>query len=163
MVKSLIFIVSVVFISSCTSKNLEHSEYANLNNGVWHTNDTLRFGFSNTDTVQKHHVFINVRNDNSYEYSNLFLIAEMESPNGETVMDTLEYEMASPDGTWLGKGMGSIKESKLWFRENIVFPDSGVYNFRISHAMRKNGSVSGIQELNGITDVGLQIEKTQSP
>ena len=71
--------------------------------------------------------------------------------------------MALPDGSWLGKGMGSVKENKFWFRQNIVFPDSGVYNFKVSHAMRKNGAVSGIQELNGITDVGLQIEKTQSP
>jgi len=162
MAKKFFFILFIILIHACSTP-IEHSEYTNLNNGIWKINDTLRFSFSNTDTLENRSIFINVRNDNSYEFSNLFLITEMEAPNGETVLDTLEYEMASPDGAWLGKGSGSIKENKLWFRENIVFPDSGVYNFKVSHAMRKNGNVSGIKELNGITDVGLQIEKTQSP
>ena len=67
-------------------------------------------------------MFVNVRNDNSFPYSNLFLITEFEYPNGETFIDTLEYEMALPNGQWLGKGYGSIKENKLWYKENIVFP-----------------------------------------
>ena len=56
--------------------------------------------------------------------------------------------------------MGSIKESKLWYKENIVFPDSGVYKLSVSHAMRKNGEVDGLFILDGITDVGLEIEKS---
>ena len=162
MVKKVVFVLLATVLCACNS-NLEHSEYTSLNNGTWKVNDTLKFNFSTTDTLARRNVFINVRNDNSYEFSNLFLITEMESPDGETAVDTLEYEMASPDGSWLGKGMGSVKESKLWLRENIVFPDSGVYNFKVSHAMRKNGDVEGVQQLKGITDIGLQIEKTKTP
>ncbi|MDT0606178.1 gliding motility lipoprotein GldH [Croceitalea rosinachiae] len=162
MANKIFFILFIFLIQACET-NLEHSEYKSLNNGIWKADNTLNFNFSPSDSLSKHHIFINVRNDNSYEFSNLFLITEMESPNGETVIDTLEFEMTLPDGSWLGKGMGSIKESKLWFRENIVFADSGVYNFSISHAMRKNGAVGGIQELKGITDIGLQIEKTPFP
>ena len=158
MVKKVVFVLLATVLCACNS-NLEHSEYTSLNNGTWKVNDTLKFNFSTTDTLARRNVFINVRNDNSYEFSNLFLITEMESPDGETAVDTLEYEMASPDGSWLGKGMGSVKESKLWLRENIVFPDSGVYNFKVSHAMRKNGNADGIMELEGITDVGFLIEK----
>jgi gliding motility-associated lipoprotein GldH len=76
------------------------------------------------------------------------------------VRDTLEYEMAKPDGQWLGTGYGSLKENKLWYKENVVFPSSGVYTLEISHAMRKNGQVDGIVELEGITDVGYLIEKS---
>ena len=68
--------------------------------------------------------------------------------------------MALPNGQWLGKGYGSIKENKLWYKENIVFPSSGVYTLQISHAMRKNGNIEGIVDLEGITDVGFQIEKS---
>jgi len=67
--------------------------------------------------------------------------------------------MANADGTWLGKGYGSIKENKLWYKENINFPVTGVYTVRIEHAMRKNGTVDGIVELPGIIDVGVEIEK----
>jgi len=140
-----------------------YSEYESLNNGLWKTSDTIKFSFSELDTLSNYNVFINVRNDDNYKFSNLFLITELEAPNGETVIDTLEYEMAFPDGTWMGKGSGGIKENKLWFRENVVFPDMGVYSFKVCHAMRENGELEGVQELDGITDIGLQIEKTLVP
>ena len=86
---------------------------------------------------------------------------KLEEPSGNTKVDTLEYEMALPTGEWLGKGNGSIKESKLWYKENVVFEESGVYTVNVLHAMRKNGEVNGLDNLEGITDVGNQIEKAQ--
>ena len=134
-------------------------QYKATNQGFWDKNNIIEFTFTNNDTVQHHDMFINVRNDGTFPYSNLFLIAELNFPSGETVKDTLEYEMALPDGQWLGTGHGSIKENKLWDKEDIVFPNSGVYTLRISHAMRKNGDVDGINNLPGITDVGFEIVK----
>ncbi len=131
-----------------------------MNNGKWEMDEVLDFEFSQLDSVPAHNMFINIRNDNTFQFSNLFLITELEYPDGKTVRDTLEYKMAEPTGEWLGKGLGSIKENKLWYRENIVFPDSGVYKLRVTHAMRKNGEVDGIYILDGITDVGLEIEKS---
>jgi gliding motility-associated lipoprotein GldH len=154
-------LLSCVFVLalSCETKTV-FSDYHQLDNGVWRVEDTIQFNFSEVAVSEKYDVFINVRNDNDFAYSNLFLITELRYPNGETVADTLEYEMAMPDGTWLGKGFGSIKENKLWFRENIVFPDSGVYKLKLMHAMRQNGNVEGISNLNGLTDIGLEITKS---
>ncbi|GAB5473269.1 MAG: gliding motility lipoprotein GldH [Maribacter sp.] len=151
-------IVIMAVLISCNS-NMVKSEYRATDGGLWNKDDVLEFTFSEVDTVQPHDVFINVRNDETFPYNNLFLIAELNFPDGNTVTDTLEYEMALPDGTWLGKGYGSLKENKLWYKENIVFPDSGVYTLRVSHAMRKNGNVNGIINLEGITDVGFEIVK----
>lgn len=148
----------MVVLVSCNS-NMVKSEYRATDGGFWNKDDVLEFTFSELDTVQEHDLFINVRNDETFPYNNLFLIAELNFPDGNTVTDTLEYEMALPDGTWLGKGYGSLKESKLWYKENIVFPTSGVYTLRVSHAMRKNGSVNGVINLEGITDVGFEIVK----
>ncbi len=138
-----------------------YSDYEPLANGKWESDNIVEFQVQELDSVQNHNLFINIRNDDTFEFSNLFLITELEFPNGETTRDTLEYVMAKPDGEWLGMGNGSIKENKLWYKENIVFNDSGVYKIRVSHAMRKNGDVNGIQMLKGITDVGLQIEKSE--
>lgn len=154
-----VFLAAIVFLSSCND-NLVVSEYKTVGNGKWSKDSGVSFSFSQTDTISKHQMFINLRNDENYAFSNIFLITELEYPNGEAVVDTLEYEMAKPDGEWLGKGQGSLKENKLWFKENIVFPNSGVYKLQISHAMRKNGNVNGIVSLEGITDVGFQIEKS---
>lgn len=152
-------ICALILLSSC-NENLVKSEFRATQNGAWNKDSVYQFTFSELDTVQRHHMFITVRNDASYPYNNLFLITELEFPNGKTVKDTLEYEMALPDGTWLGKGYGSIKENKLWYKENIVFPVPGVYRLSLSHAMRKNGNVNGVVNLQGITDVGFQIEKS---
>ena len=144
---------------SCNSK-LEFSKYQTLQDGNWATDRAVYFEFSELDSVQPYNMFINVRNDNDFQFSNLFLITELEYPDGNTQKDTLEYVMAEPTGEWLGKGIGSVKENKLWYKESVVFPDSGVYKVKVSHAMRKNGDVEGISVLEGITDVGLEIEKT---
>jgi gliding motility-associated lipoprotein GldH len=136
-----------------------YSEFQALENGIWDRDTIKEFEISDLDENQDYEMFINVRNDNTYPYSNLFLITELEYPDGTTYIDTLEYSMANADGTWLGKGYGSIKENKLWYKENINFPVKGVYTIRIEHAMRKNGSVEGIVELPGITDIGVEIEK----
>nr|WP_299385993.1 gliding motility lipoprotein GldH [Allomuricauda sp.] len=153
---ALVFFISLV---SCNS-DLVFSKFESVGNGNWEMDKTMEFEFSQPDSLQTHHMFINVRNDNSFPFANLFLITELEFPNGETQRDTLEYKMAEPTGEWLGKGFGSIKENKLWYKENIVFPESGVYKLSVTHAMRKNGEVNGLHILEGITDVGLEIEKS---
>ncbi|NNE03319.1 MAG: gliding motility lipoprotein GldH [Eudoraea sp.] len=150
--------ISCMFLISC-EQGLIYSDFQPISQGSWDKDDIKVFNFSEMDSMSSFQMFINVRNDNSFPYSNLFLITELEYPNGETFIDTLEYEMALPNGQWLGKGYGSIKENKLWYKENIVFPVNGVYTLRIGHAMRKNGSVNGIIELPGITDIGVEIEK----
>ena len=159
MTRSLFFLILLFVLVSCDS-TLVKSEYRTTNNGYWDKDLVMKFNFSELDTIQKHNIYINVRNDESFPYNNLFLITEMVFPTGKTVTDTLEYEMAMPDGTWLGKGYGSIKENKLWYKENIVFPTSGVYTIQISHAMRKNGNVKGVVNLEGITDIGIEIVKS---
>jgi gliding motility-associated lipoprotein GldH len=147
-----------LFLLSC-EQGLVYSEFQSLKDGNWDKEDIKEFRISELDSISTYQMYINVRNDNSYPYSNLFLITAFEYPNGETFIDTLEYEMALPNGEWLGKGYGSIKENKLWYKENINFPVKGVYILSVGHAMRKNGAVDGIIELQGITDVGIEITK----
>ena len=74
-------------------------------------------------------------------------------------MDTLQYEMADTTGKYLGKGFTDIKENKLFYKEEKVFPESGKYILNIRHAMRKSGEVNIIPFLEGVQDVGFSIEK----
>ena len=104
-------------------------------------------------------MFLIVRNDENYKFSNLFLITTMRFPDGKIIKDTLEYAMAEPDGEWLGSGFTSVKESKLWYKEGVNFPHPGAYQFSLEHAMRKNGNLEGVEQLEGITDIGIKIEK----
>lgn len=159
MVKQILVLFCIILFVSCDS-SIVKSEYKATVDGEWEKDAQIEFQFSDIDTIQPYNLFINLRNDETFAYSNIFIIAELNYPNGASIKDTLEYEMTLPDGQWLGKGYGSLKENKLWYKENIVFPTKGVYNLKVSHAMRKNGSIEGIVNLEGITDVGYQIEKS---
>ena len=70
--------------------------------------------------------------------------------------------MTKPNGEFLGSGYGDIKENKLWYKEKVKFKESGNYQVTIQQAMRKNGEVGGIGELDGITDVGFRIENSDN-
>jgi len=157
MLKNFLLLASFIVMVSCNN-GMVFSKYQTIDSGIWNKEDTIKFEFSEIDTINPYHLFINIRNDEDYSYSNLFLIAELNTPEGETIKDTLEYQMSKPDGQWLGKGYGSVKENKLWYKENAIFTSKGVYTVELSHAMRKNGKVDGIINLEGITDVGFQIE-----
>ena len=151
-----IALIAIFSLASC-QQGLVKSEYKATDNGFWEKDKQMEFTFSELDSLAQYNMFINVRNDDTFPYNNLFLIAELAGPDGSIEKDTLEYQMANPDGSWLGQGYGSLKENKLWYKENIIFASPGVYTLKISHAMRKNGSVNGVAQLPGITDVGFEI------
>jgi len=153
-------LITFLILLSC-NETLVYSEYKATTNGVWNKDDPKEFELSALDTLQPHDVYIMIRNDNTYPFSNLFLIAEINTPDSEIIRDTLEYEMALPDGQWLGKGQGSVLENKFWYKENIVFSSPGVYTIRLAQAMRQNGQLEGINNLKGITDVGIEIERRE--
>ncbi len=153
-----ILLLSLFFVFSCDS-NRVFDAYKTVPNS-WNKNDIIEFKINSTDTLTPCDLFVNLRNTKAYKYSNLFLIVEMNFPNGKTIKDTLEYRMTTPDGTFLGTGLASVKENKLWYKEKVVFNEVGDYTVKIQHAMRKNGSVKGIANLEGVTDVGFRIEKS---
>ncbi len=103
-------------------------------------------------------LFIRLRNDNTYPYSNIFLIASIIAGEELIIQDTLEYAMANPDGSWIGKGFTQVKESKLWWKEKMIFPKIRPISISISQAVRNNGKAYGVSSLKGIVSVGLSIE-----
>jgi len=150
--------VLVISIGAC-SRGMVFDEFKNMPDNKWHKDSVLNFTVNSTDTVSKNNIYINLRNNKDYEFSNLFLIVGIKFPNNYQIIDTLEYEMTTPEGRFLGSGVSDIKENKLEYKTNVNFPAVGNYNFQIQHAMRKSRTVDGIEYLDGITDVGLRIEK----
>ncbi|QTD39121.1 gliding motility lipoprotein GldH [Polaribacter batillariae] len=152
-----LILVAVIFISC--DKKTEFNQYKSLENSSWKANEKVFFNFEIKDTLQAKNLFINIRNNNDYEFSNLYVITELKFPNGTKVVDTLQYEITDAAGHFLGDGFTEIKDNKLFYKEHKVFPISGEYEFTIRQAMRKNGEIHPMPHLKGITDVGLSIEK----
>jgi len=141
-------LLSVLFLSC--DKNRVFDEYQEID-GSWHKGQKVTFAFDQNDTITNYNMFVNIRNNNSYPFNNLFLIVSLLQPDGVTKVDTLEYQMAKEDGTLLGDGFSDIKESKLWYKENTRFPKVGKYTVNIQQAVRETGKVSGMEQLQGIS------------
>lgn len=155
-----LILISILFVS-CANDTV-FTKYKGIENNKWHKDSIISFNFNAIDTLSKNAVYINLRNDKNYEFNNLFLIASVEFPNKTKVIDTLEYEMADVKGRFLGTGSTDLKENKLEYKTNIKFPVVGKYHFSIQHAMRKIGKENGVDFLNGITDVGIEIENSNN-
>ena len=155
----LLLIAGLSLFCSCDEKRV-FDEYKPLT-GTWNKDSIVTFEFEHKDTVKKYDLFVTMRNNNEYPYNNLFLIVQLQQPGGLTHSDTLEYAMANPDGTLMGEGFSDVKESKLWYKKAQRFPKPGKYLVSIRQAVRQAGEVPGVQELEGVTDVGFRIELTE--
>ena len=157
-----LIVISCFLITNCDS-NAVLDVYKSVPN-QWNKDSVASFNFKAPDTTKNYNLFVNLRSTDTYKYSNLFLIVELNYPNGKAVKDTLEYKMAAPNGELLGTGFSDVKESKLWYRgfkEPFKFSEEGNYIVTIQQAMRNNGDVNGISNLEGVTDVGFRVEQAQ--
>lgn len=158
--KALLIMALIGLLSSCDSPYF-YSEQKDFPKEFWAKNEAAVFSLPVRDTLGKNDVIINIRNNNQYPFSNLFLVSKIDFPNGKRVIDTLEYAMADKQGNWLGVGMTDIKESELILKQGIVFPVQGVYRVELRQVMRRLGDLETISELEGIVGVGISVEKNK--
>jgi gliding motility-associated lipoprotein GldH len=151
---SALLILVVILFFSCDKKRV-FDEYKSVGS-AWHKDSIVTFNLPELDSTKRYNLFVTLRDNNNYPFNNLFLIVGIEMPNGFTKVDTLEYQMANPDGSLMGDGFSDIKENKLFYKENVRF--RGKYKVNIKQAVRENGKVPGVNALEGITEVGFRIE-----
>jgi gliding motility-associated lipoprotein GldH len=119
----------------------------------WELMNISSFRVPVDDTLNSNNVIFTIRTGTSYPFRNIYLFVRTKSPDGKFITDTLEYYLADEKGKWLGKGFGDIHELNLPYKSNVYFPFKGTYQFDIQHGMR-------VEDLNGVYDFGLKIEKT---
>lgn len=152
---SIALLFLLVFIGICASScnpNRVFDENKKINKSIWSQDEPLVFLVNLNDTLSTHDVYLNVRNAGMYPFSNLFLFINTRFPQGQIDRDTVEVTLASPDGKWLGDGLGDIFDNRILFHQSVKFPQAGEYRFEIYQAMRMN-------PLPGIMDAGIRIEK----
>lgn len=142
--------VLLVFVA-CSSNTMYH-ENKMVDKTVWHADSVLTFRFDVSDTVSLCDINISTRNLEAYPYSNIWFFVKITAPDSSMVSDTVEYQLAEASGKWLGTGTGGVYSNQFVFRKNIFFPMEGNYTIDIQHGMRN-------KSLNGISDIGLAVEK----
>lgn len=150
-IKYCILAVCVVLtLSSCQSDSF--SERTVIPEAEWRQEDRIVFDVDINDTVNGYVFGMELRHLENYRYSNLFVFLHTRMPNGNMMRDTIECTLATPEGRWIGKSSGSMRDLQVPLNENLRFPLKGSYHFEIEQAMRE-------PVLKGISDIGLFIEK----
>lgn len=148
---SILLILIIILIVGC-SKNEIYYQYQTIPSGKWNKDSVLLFNFRIEHPAEPHDMFVHIRHHSNYPYQNMWLFLEMKQPDKQISSDTIEFYLADDFGKWLGNGVGALKEMPVYFRQQVVFPDTGNYILSIKHGMRDS-------VLTGINDVGLRIEK----
>jgi len=111
----------------------------------------LVFDVDIADTTATYRVEVDVRHAGTYAYRNLYVGRDVLNKGGTVYHDTAEFQLASPEGQWIGDGITGLKTVTLPYRsEGLRFPKPDTYRFRLQHLMRD-------EPLEGIHSVALKL------
>jgi len=148
---AVIILLLLVLLPSCNS-DVIFTDSTVMPGKTWKLMNIPSFSFTVSDTLNSNNVVFTIRTGTSYPFQNIFLFVNTTSPDGKSITDTLQYNLADEKGKWYGKGFGDIHELVLPYKSNVYFPLKGTYQFKIQHGMR-------VQDLTGVYDFGLRIVK----
>ena len=149
----LFFMLLALVLCSCDPEMIYESNIDIPAEGWRHT-EHARFEVDITDSISPCNIYINLRNNINYKYMDFWLFVDIYSPSGFAERDTVKFILADHRGKWLGNGLGSKFDTRIFLRGNVRFPIAGKYVFEYEHAMRD-------EQLTGIEDIGLRIERAK--
>lgn len=152
MARSPFLFVGMLLLTLAGCKQVMFQESESIPNKIWELNHNVRFEVDVKDTTDGYDFYIDLRNDAMYPYANIYLFVNTTFPTGKTARDTVECILADRTGRWLGSGLGDILDNHILFKENVLFPNSGIYVFEFEQGMRN-------EALPSILDVGISIEE----
>jgi gliding motility-associated lipoprotein GldH len=148
-----LILLGITVFYSCDRKRVFES-YNPIPEGKWSKDSVIACDCEIKDALLSYNLYMNLRNSVDYPYSNIWLFVTITPPEGVAQTDTVEFALADAMGKWFGSGYGKFRDNQLPFKIGTYFPKTGQYHIEIRHGMRNS-------ELDGISDVGIRIEKTR--
>ena len=147
-----VLIITAYFFYSC-SNHIVFCEFQSVPDKAWNKQTAFLFHFDVKDDSVPYDIYMQLRNNASYPYQNIWILFEVQQSTENAVKDTIEYKLADDTGRWTGNGI-TLYQNQFSLRENYHFPDTGQYTISLSHGMYDN-------RLKGIEDIGLLVEKAK--
>jgi len=148
--KLLVFVSTILANVSCSHKEV-FFEYHSFANNEWNRNDTAVFKVKILEKSRPYDVSFELRNNDAYPFSNIWLFVDYKTPDGKCRTDTIGTDLADIYGKWYGRGL-SLYNLSIPYETTILFPDTGTYIYSVRQGMR-------IDPLKGISDIGLKVSK----
>lgn len=139
------------FLMSCSSDAV-YEKNKSIPNLEWKYENIVFFDVLEIDSSAMYDIFVNVRHNSSYNFSNIFLKIHEQHIGGIDTAERIEIKLAELDGKWIGKNAGRLFERQMLYKESFTFSDTGAFRFGIEQNMRQN-------PLMHISDVGIKLVK----
>ena len=143
-------IVGCILLIGCGGKGFDQRVV--IPEAEWEVGNRIAFDVPVNDTLGVYAFGMSMRHLENYRYSNLYVFLHTEMPNGNVTHDTIQCLLATPEGRWIGKSSGSMRDLRITLNPRLRFPLQGNYHFEIEQAMRE-------PVLKGVSDIGIFIEK----
>ncbi|WP_270088847.1 gliding motility lipoprotein GldH [Sphingobacterium sp. SYP-B4668] len=143
------FFWNVLFLSACDPNTVTDQNIL-ITDKTWPYHIVPKIKVHITDKNSTYDVFLNLRHNGDYKYSNIFVRIHEINPQGDIKKERRELKLAEKDGKWTGSSAGSLYAHQALLHENYHFPDTGVYIFGIEQNMREN-------PLMNVNDVGIKV------
>lgn len=147
------FLWLIIGFQSCVDNAVVDNFFA-IPNQHWTYAQPIKTAFDISNTNKTHNLFINLRHTDAYKYANIWFKVSIISPDKKTKTERIEFNLASPDGAWLGTTAGNLFTCQLPYKQNFKFTQKGKYLIVVEQNMRDN-------PLDGVNDLGLRVEEVE--
>lgn len=143
--------VLIILCTGCQKGSTYHQSIVLPASG-WNMNRKLIF----TDTLPAStpnslHRQLTLRNNNAFAYQNMWIYIKTFTSDS-TFVDSINWQLAKQDGTWLGKGWGSLYTNTYDLPDLVFSQKDTIRWFRMELMQGLRDSL-----LTGISDVGLRL------
>jgi gliding motility-associated lipoprotein GldH len=147
----LLFPLYILVMQACVNQNVKVDTYNAIPKQNWTYVNPVKATLNVTDSTQAYNIYVNFRHTADYKYANIWLRFHIIGPNQKDVPVRQEFQLAMPDGQWLGTGSGNLFTYQLIYKQNYKFASTGKYTLIVEQNMRDN-------PLKAVSDVGIYVE-----
>jgi gliding motility-associated lipoprotein GldH len=149
------FLILGLFLSACDKKRIV-DENKTIEGDAWYYKNLLPFDVLINDTSKYYNLYVNLRVDADYKYSNIFLMLHKTDVDKNKSKERIEFTLADETGQWLGNGLGDVYDYQLLTYQKIKFNQTGNYHYELEQNMRDD-------TLMYIKSTGIRIEEWKAP
>ena len=153
--KFLLYSAVIAFCSgllhSCTTVDL-YEKTASIPRHAWKSNFRPSFDFTIKDTSSLYTVFLVLRHNEKYNFSNIYLNLYIKGPGQDSAQKIQrDLVLATNEKGWLGSGMDDIYEHRIPLTDAQTLK-AGNYTFTLEQIMRED-------PLQNVLNAGIRLEK----
>lgn len=149
--KLLLLLCFPILLQSCVDENVKVDTFVSIPHETWSYIKPIKATLEVPDSTQAYNIYVNFRHTADYRYSNIWLRFHIIGPNQRDIPLRQEFQLAMPDGKWLGNGSGNLYSYQLIYKQNYKFAGTGKYTLIVEQNMRDN-------PLKGVSDAGIYVE-----